>query len=45
MNKGRETAWQLEDCEARVLITWDGALPELGRPLSVIGSLKHICFG
>ncbi len=42
MHKGRETAWQLEDCEARALITWDGALPELLRPLGVISSLKHI---
>ena len=42
LHKGREVAGQIEDCEARVLIAWDGVIDDLTRPLSMISSLKYI---
>ncbi len=42
MSKGRETAWQIEDSEAKLLVVLQGQWSELQRHVSLIGSLKHV---
>ena len=42
MYKGRELSLVLEDCEASVMIVWQGLYSELSRIFNVIGSLKHM---
>ena len=42
MNKGRETAWVLEDSEAKILIAWRGVWNEMIRYTNVISSLKQV---
>ncbi len=40
MYKGRETAWLLEDSEAKALVVWEGMWDELARHLPVLDALK-----
>lgn len=42
MYKGRETAWLLEDSEAKVIIVWHGLYNDLSRYISVLNSLKQV---
>ncbi len=41
MYKSRELSLVLEDCEANVIIIWQGLYSELSRSINVISSLKH----
>lgn len=42
MYKGRETAWILENSEAKVLIAWQSAFDDLARHVPHFSFLKHV---
>jgi len=42
MLKGRETAWLLENCEAKAIIAWQGIYEELQRYLPNLPFLQHV---